>query len=359
MRPCKRITVLAYDLTLGSPAQQLLDRFLIGFPRDGEFQPSPFQVTAWLAQPSQPELIAQRCQDYQLKVAHSLAEALDQADAVMIAGPATSLAPPASLLRTAVQATAQGTPLFVHGLLAVSPQEAASLIDAARNRRCPLLSGTALSCTFRLPEVDVPARTRLREALIVVQGELGAAELDALEGLLPVIERRKGSETGVKRLRLLEGDALWRAGESGEWSRALLQAAISRSHTPQGHPVLDGRTEDLVGLGLTPKLARAPRGWLLEHRDTLRSALLVLDGVVADISFAVRTGRGEIISAQLFRPPAPPQEQYSRLAAVLADFFGGGPAPWAVRRSLMESRVLAAMTAGRARPGEWVELASD
>src|SRR5204863_5007520 len=85
---------------------------------------------------------------------------------------------------------------------------------------------------------------------------LRGAELHALEGLLPVIERRRGGESGVRIIRFLEGKELWKAGDKGNWSWPLLAAALSRSHSPQGDPVLDGRTHDLVGLALVPKLPR-------------------------------------------------------------------------------------------------------
>jgi len=120
----------------------------------------------------------------------------------------------------------------------------------------------------------------------------------------------------------------------------LLAAALSRSHSPQGDPVLDGRTQDLVGLGLVPKLARNPRGWLLEHRDGLRSTILVLDGVVADFNFAVRGQDASIVSAQLFRAPAPAEQHFSRLAAVMEEFFRTGGAPWPIERNLFIAGLL-------------------
>jgi len=158
--------------------------------------------------------------------------------------------------------------------------------------------------------------------------------------LLPVIERRRGGESGVRSIRFLEGKELWKAGDKGNWSWPLLAAALSRSHSPQGDPVLDGRTQDLVGLGLVPKLARNPRGWLLEHQDGLRSTILVLDGVVADFNFAVRAQDGSIVSAQLFRAPAPAEQHFSRLAAVLEDFFRTSKAPWSIERNLLVAGLL-------------------
>ena len=43
-----------------------------------------------------------------------------------------------------------------------------------------------------------------------------------------------GRETGVKAVELVEGDAVWKAGEQGRWSKELLSSALSRSDTPLG-----------------------------------------------------------------------------------------------------------------------------
>src|SRR5512145_3522979 len=99
-----------------------------------------------------------------------------------------------------------------------------------------------------------------------------------------------------------KGKAVWKTAKDGQWSRPLLAAAISRSNTIQGDPLRDGRTQDVVGLGLGPGLAQDPRGWLLHHRDGVKSVILVLDGVLADYNFAVSLANGDIASAQLYRP---------------------------------------------------------
>jgi hypothetical protein len=104
----------------------------------------------------------------------------------------------------------------------------------AATRKISLLAGTAVTTTWRLPEMDLPLNTPLNEALIVVQGPALAAELNALEGLLPVIERRRGGEAGVRSIQLLEGKSVWRAGDEGRWSWALLASALSRSDALQG-----------------------------------------------------------------------------------------------------------------------------
>jgi hypothetical protein len=114
---------------------------------------------------------------------------------------------------------------------------------------------------------------------------------------------------------------------------------LSRTDKAQGNTLTDGRTEDIVGLGLIRKMARNPRAKIIEHASGLRTAILVLDGVVGDLLVAVRAGRrlmpGTIYSSQLFQSPTPQEEQFSRSAAVITDFFHNGRAPWGKERAII------------------------
>jgi len=200
------------------------------------------------------------------------------------------------------------------------------------------------------------------------------AEFDGLECLAPVIERRRGGETGARRVKFLEGAEVWRAGEKGEWSWPLLAAALSRSDSPQGDPVKDGRTQDLAGLGLVPKLATAPRVFLIEHLDGFRSAVMALDGVVADYNFATSSSDGVTWSAQIYRAPLPAQHHYSLLAEVMERYFRGeapligspaagttavsardGAPPWSLDRGVFVAGLIEAGRRARQTPGSWVE----
>jgi hypothetical protein len=339
MRTPRKIAFLLEELSKPSPAQQLVDRFLAGYVTDGEFRRSPFEsASAYVMLSNNPPDLEQRSKDFKLVVASRAEQAVEDADAVIIASRRPGALANERFVQIALERAPEGAACFVHGVLANSLGRAQELVGLARSRKIALLAGTPLCVTWRLPEVELPPATPLSEALIVVQANpspgqtsppappssLRGAELHALEGLLPVIERRHGGASGVRGIQFLEGKELWKAGDRGVWSWPLLAAALSRSHSPQGDPVLDGRTQDLAGLGLVPKLARNPRGWLLEHRDGLRSAILVLDGVVADFNFAVKARDGSIVSAQLFRAPAPAEQHFSRLAAVLETFFRTG-----------------------------------
>src|SRR5277367_4824921 len=121
-----------------------------------------------------------------------------------------------------------------------------------------------------------------------------------------MMERRKGGERGVKSVQLIEGDAVWRAGEQGRWSKELLRSALSRSDNLKGATVTDGRTQDMVGTGVLPGLVKDPWAYFIEYRVGMKATLLMLDDAVGDFTFAVKIkGRPAIQSTQFFLSPVP------------------------------------------------------
>jgi hypothetical protein len=352
--PLRKVTFVIEDFAPGTPSQQLLDRFLLGYLRDGEFRSIPnLQVAAWLGPAADNASfvadsathLAVRERDFKLLQPSSLAAALTEADAIVVAAAAERVAVNEELLKNVLERAPAGSACFVHGSLATTLAGARRLQAVAIERKLSLAAGTSVTTTFRLPDVDVSEGASLTESLIVVQGPRSLAELSAIEGLSPLITRRRGGESGIRSVRRLDGRDVWRAGDKREWSWPLLNAAISRSNSTQGDALIDARTQDLVGLGLVKKLAREPRGWIIEHRDGLRSTILVLDGVIADFNFAVRSRDGSITSAQLCRPPAPNRAEFDRLVSVLEDFFATGKVPWPIERSLLVSQFMESVVA--------------
>ena len=110
----------------------------------------------------------------------------------------------------------------------------------------------------------------------------------------------------MKAVQMIEGEAVWKAGEEGRWSKQLLTAALSRSDAPLGMSAVDGRTQDLVGSGVLPSLVKDPAAYFIEYRDGLRTTLLMLDGAVRDYNFAARLrGKQGLVSNQFFLSPTP------------------------------------------------------
>lgn len=335
-----RIAVVAEDFSLGTSAQQLLDRFLIGYPRDGAMHRPPWQLLAFSTSGRGGAELERRVADFGLRRAAGLSAVLRGVDAAIAVPAPRAEKDAADLLSQVLAALPARCPCFVHGTLSRDLSRALSLVTLAASRGIRLAAGTTIPVTWKLPPLEIPARSAISEALIITQGDAGLAAFEGLEGILSLVDGRSGGESGIRAMQRIRGPEVWKAEESGRWSRDLLAAAISRSDSPQGDPVRDGRTQDLVGLGLVPALARNPIAWLLEHGDGLRSAILVLDGVVADIDFALRMKSGELVSAQIYRPPAPARHEFSRLAEVIEAFFSGGSPPWPVERSVLVAGTL-------------------
>src|SRR5205807_3176809 len=132
-----------------------------------------------------------------------------------------------------------------------------------------------------------------------------AMDFHALEGLQCMVERRRGGETGVKAVQMIQGDAVWKAMDEGRVAKDLLTGALSRSDTPQGLTVTDGRTQDLVASGELQKLVKNPAAYFVERSDGLRTTLLMLNGAVRDFTFAAQVKGHGTMSTQFLLTPEP------------------------------------------------------
>ena len=206
-----------------------------------------------------------------------------------------------------------------------------------------------------LPDVDIPLGAQVEEAVMVGVGAPGGMDFDALEALQCMLERRKGGETGVKAVQLLEGDDVWAAGKAGRWSSDLLSSALSRSDTPLGLTVLDGRTQDLVASGVLPQLVKNPAAYCIEYTDGTRGALLMLNGAIMDFNISARVAGHGMVSTQFFLPPAPNVAYSACLAAKIEQLFETREAAYPVERALLTTGVLEACLHSRHRLNQRLE----
>ncbi|MCZ6794911.1 MAG: hypothetical protein O7J95_15005 [Planctomycetota bacterium] len=342
-----------------SPAQQLVDRFLLGYPHDGEFRQPAARLHRIHVVDGGGEVdvevdveVERRRLLFGFERSADLTAAVGEASAVIVVRDRPWLPDERGLLRRVLENVAEGAAVFAWGIPATNPDEARALEALAGRRRLVLSGGTFLPATWRLPAVDVGWRAELREALVVVVGERGPAFLGGLDALQSLVERRRGGEAGVRRVRRLEGGDVWKFFAESVSFQELLASAVSRSDTPRGDPERDGRTQDIVGKGLLPELVQRPVLALLEHADGLRSAVVRLDGAVRDFNFAVRDTAGRVTSAQLYRPPPPGEHHYDRLAALLDEFFVHRRPPHPFERNVLVGALLGALLrAGDGAPG--------
>ena len=361
-----RIAIITTVYKYLSHGQHIGDRFLVGYPISGSWHKPDVQVVAlYVDQTPEGDLSQQRAREFGFKVYPSIAEALCcggsrlGCDAVLIVAehgdyPRNAkgqiLYPRYEFFQQCVEvfkASGRAVPVYNDKHLSYSFEKANAMVDASRKLGFPMLGGSSLPVTWRLPDVELPGNAQIEEALMVGEGGSDAMDFHALEGLQCMVERRRGGETGVKTVQLIEGDHVREAAAGGLWSHELLSSALSRSDTPLGPTVQDGRTQDLAAPGVLRKLVKNPSAYLIEYRDGLRATMLMLDGALQDFNFAARVKGSGILSTQFFLSPVPNVTYSACLVSKIEEMFVTGRAPYPIERTLMTSGILEACLTSR------------
>nr|MDQ2900843.1 hypothetical protein [Acidobacteriota bacterium] len=228
-------------------------------------------------------------------------------------------------------------PVYNDKHLSYSFEKAKAMVDSSKRMRFPMLGGSSLPVTFRLPDVELPLNCEIEDALMVGNGGSDPMDFHALEAMQCMLERRKGGETGVKAVQMIEGDAVW---TDPRWSKELLISALSRSDSPQGMTVKDGSTEGLVASGQLPKLVKNPAAYFIEYRDGSKATLLMLNGAVLDFTFAARVKGKGVQSTQFFLTPVPNVTYSACLVNKIERMFATNVAPYPIERTLIVSGML-------------------
>jgi len=355
----KRIAVITTVYRYLSHAQHEADRILVGYPYQGRWHRPDMKIASlYVDQKPEYDLSVLRAVEFGFQVYPSIGETLRcggdklAVDAVMIIGEhgdyprnekGQILYPRYEWFKQCVdvfEKDGRAVPVFNDKNLSYSFEKAKWMVEASRRLDFPMLAGSSLPVTWRLPDIELPLDCEIDEALMVGEGESDAMDYHAIEALQCMVERRKGGETGVKSVQLVEDDAVWKACDAGRWSKELLTAALSRSDTPQGLTVKDGRTQDLVHNGELARLARNPWAYFIEYADGLKATLLMLSGVVADFNFAARVKGMGVQSTQFLLTPEPNVTYSACLIGKVEEMFTTGKAPYPVERSLIVSGIL-------------------
>src|SRR5215212_1043903 len=291
----KRIAIVATVYRYLSHAQHIGDRFLVGYPRNGAWhKPDMKVVSLYVDQTPEGDQSTARAAEFGFPVYRTIAETLRcgggrlAVDAVLVIGEhgeyprnekGQVLYPRYDFVKQCVdvfEKDGAAVPLYNDKHLSYSFEKAQWMVDASRRLKFPVLAGSSLPVTWRLPDIELPLNCDIESALVVGYGGADVMDFHGLEALQCMVERRKGGETGVAAVQLMEGDAVWKAGEEGRWSKELLTCALSRSDSPLGYTVTDGRTQDIVANGEIQKLAKKPGAYFIEYRDGFKATLLMV-----------------------------------------------------------------------------------
>jgi hypothetical protein len=235
-------------------------------------------------------------------------------------------------------------PTFFDKHLSYSWDKAKTLYDRAAKLRVPWMAGSSIPVTIRVPELDIPLETPLESALMAGYGDLDAYGFHTLETMFAMIERRKGGETGIAAVEMLEGEAVWRwrDSEAGSWSKPLLAAALSRQPKPPS--------------GEWEKLVKRPALFLLDYRDGLRACCYMLNGAATNWSFATRIRNQEQPLSCSFGLPGRtrPLPHFDGLVWAIEEMFWRARPIYPVERTLLSTGALAFLFESK-RAGRRVE----
>jgi hypothetical protein len=356
----KRIAIVATIYRYLSHAQHMGDRFLVGYPHAGAWhKPNMKVVSLYVDQKPEGDLSEARAKEFGFQVYPSIAEALRcggstlAVDAVLIIGEHGNyprnekgqiLYPRYEFFEQCAKVfekDGRAVPVYNDKHLSYSFEKARMMVDTSKRLKFPMLAGSSIPVTWRLPAIDLPLGCEIESALMVGVGGSDPMDFHALEGLQCMVERRHGGESGVKSVQMLEGDAVWKAGDEGRYSKELLSSALSRSDTPLGLTEKDGRTQDLVKSGELPKLVEHPAAYFIEYKDGLHATMLMLTGAVKDFNFAAKLKKpAGIWSTQFLLTPEPNVTYSACLMHHAERMFETGVADYPVERTLLVSGML-------------------
>src|SRR5882672_6562503 len=185
----RRIAVVTTIYRYLSHAQHMADRFLIGYPYAGQcHRPDMKVVSLYVDQKPEGDQSAERAKEFGFTVYPTIAEALRcgggklAVDAVLQIGehgnyPVNAIGqkqyPRYELFSQIVKVFKEDgrtTPVFNDKHLSWKFEWAKEMVDTARAMNFPLLAGSSLPVTWRMPAIDLPYGAEVEEIMGVAFG---------------------------------------------------------------------------------------------------------------------------------------------------------------------------------------------
>ncbi len=241
--------------------------------------------------------------------------------------------------------TGQTVPYYTDKHLSWRWDWAKEMYDTSRKMGFPMMGGSSLPVTWRIPQVEMPLNAPIREAMCVAFGGVDSYDVHAIETVQCMVERRKGGETGVEWLQAYKGEDFWKAHEQGIWSQAVFKAAVCRSHTLA--PGREGYTDVYPTLAEMKAIVRDPLAYHFRYRDGTRGTIMLLNGLVEDFNFAAEIeGQTKPFSNMMYlsrgREAATLESYFDPLVFYIEQFMLTGKEPYPVERVLLANGILCA-----------------
>ena len=206
--------------------------------------------------------------------------------------------------------------------------DALTMVETARQMNFPLLAGSSLPVTWCLPPLELPPDCEIEDALTIGYGGLEDYGFHALEAHQCMLERRKGGETGITAIRAVSGDEIRKSEAAGLWSSELF--ATARQTMP-------GMPDDTRNW----KPGTDSAVYLLEHRDGLRSTVVMANGLAGYFASAFKLkGHDQPVATCFMLQESLPYGHFAYLVRAIEETIHSGKAAYPVERTLLTTGIL-------------------
>ena len=362
--PRKKLAVITTEWRYHSHAWHMAERFLVGYPINGRWHRPAFDVvSAYVDQFPEKDLARKRSSEFGFKIYPSIAEALRcggdkmAVDAVLIIGehgdyPKTEFEqtkyPRYEFFKQVTDVyrkDGKTAPLFNDKHLSWKWEWAKEMVDISRELNFAFCAGSSLPVTWRMPAIEMPLGQEVEELMSVAIGGIDSYDFHALEVIQCMAERRRGGETGVASMQALRGEAVWKAMETGSWEKGgwnprLFEACLTRSHTLAQPESFSDRFPTLAQMR---EWVKDPIAYRFDYNDGTKAAMLLMNGLVGDFTFAAKLKNQDEPLSTLFHLPPNPNVVYSAsLMSKAEETFVNHKSPYPIERTLLTSGLVEA-----------------
>jgi hypothetical protein len=246
--------------------------------------------------------------------------------------------------------TEKSVPVFNDKHLAATWDDAKWMYDRARKLMVPFLAGSSLPVTWRKPDLVLPKDCELVGAVQIGYGPFEGYGFHALESLQCMVERRKGAETGVKRVTCHTGMTMWDAFDKHAWTKPLFDAMLKlvTAHARGDVREVSAKDKD-AGV------------FEVEYRDGFRAFVVMPNGWIhendgASFYFAgQRKGVEKPDVCHFYLQQPDPFAHFAELTKAIDSLVRTGHAPYPVERTLLTTGILDAVMTSRHEKGKAID----
>ena len=219
-------------------------------------------------------------------------------------------------------------PVFSDKHLSYNWPDAQHMVETARAMKIPFMAGSSLPVAWRIPPLILERGCEIEEALAIGYGPMEGYGFHTVEMLQCMVERRRGGETGVKRVEVVKGEGIWEAQRARRWSRELFDAALVTA--PVYRP---GEPEKLM--------KDTAAFFLIEYRDGLRATVAMANGVTSSWAFAANLrGQAKPAATWFALAEKPPSGHFAYLLRAIEHLIHTGRTAYPIERTLLTTGII-------------------